>query len=46
MDQLFNLFYVHDDVMQSFFRLILFVLVLDFSMGFAQAIKAIKSSVS
>lgn len=46
MDELFSMFYVDGDIVQTLFKFLLLVLVLDFSMSFAQAIKAIKSSVS
>lgn len=46
MNELFDMFYVEGDLIQSLFRFLLFALVLDFSMGFASAIKSVKQSVS
>lgn len=46
MNELFNMFYVEGNLIESLFRFLLLALVLDFSMSFASAIKAIKSSVS
>lgn len=46
MNELFNFFYVEGNLIETLFRFLLFILVLDFSMGFASAIKSVKQSVS
>lgn len=46
MNELFNMFYVDGDLIQTLFKFLLLVLVLDFSMSFAAAIKSVKSAVS
>ena len=46
MEELFNMFYVEGNLIESLFRFLLLALSLDFCLSFAQAIKSIKGAVS